>query len=104
MGGGHIVWRKPVDGEWQPVPLPKLRDDASGRELEPFHATALFWAMDAVWIVVGAGAGYEDTVDAPTQSAVLTTRPGTAPPTVLPSEAKLRRERKGGRPKAPSKP
>lgn len=89
VGGGDIVWRKPVDGAWQPVPLPKLGDDAQA----PEHATALFWAADAVWIAIGAGAGYDGS--GPTQAAVLTTRPGTAPPTVLPSEAQLQRERKG---------
>jgi len=94
-GGGQIVWRKPIEGDWQPVPLPALRDDASGRMLEPYHATALFSTTDAVWIAVGAGSSYDSSEKEPTRSAVLTTRPGAAPPTVLPSEEELRRERNG---------
>lgn len=104
MGGGPLVWRKPVEGAWQPVPLPKLRDAASGREHEPYHATALLSTSDAVWVVVGAGAAYESAVKAPTLSAVLTSRPGAAPPTVLPSEAQLRRERSGRARSSPRKP
>jgi hypothetical protein len=103
-GGGQVVWRKAVEGQWQPVPLPKLRDAASGQEHEPFHATALFSASDAVWIVVGAGAAYDGSENAPTLSAVLTTRPGAAPPTVLPSEAQLRRERSSRARSSPRKP
>jgi hypothetical protein len=103
-GGGQVVWRKPVEGQWQPVPLPKLRDDASGQEHEPYHATALFSTSDAVWIVVGAGAAYDSSEKVPTLSAVLTTRPGAAPPTVLPSEAQLRRERSARARSSPRKP
>lgn len=90
MGGGEIVWRKPLEGTWQPVPLPKLGEDPA---LEPEHATGLLWAAGAVWILVGAGSAYEDDVDAPTRSAVLTTAPGTGLPTVLPNDEQLARER-----------
>jgi hypothetical protein len=106
-GDRQPVWRKPAEGQWQPVPLPSLTGAAFGpaksrvrdvgdegrgwveierpqAAVEAERATSLVWAAGAVWIAVDVGGTYEGVSLAPSRTVVLTSLPGTAPVTVLP--------------------
>lgn len=118
-GGGdrQPVWRKPVEGPWQPVRLPAVGgkafgpakdwvrdgtyDDRGWVETErsraatvPEQAPSLLFVGGAVWIVVEGQTAYEDVGEPPSRTVVLTNAPGTAPPQVLPSEWQLALERR----------
>lgn len=118
-GGGDAepVWRKPVDGAWQPVPLPTVGGDAFGpadawvrdtqdedrgwvattrspSPLAPEQAIDLVSAGGAVWIVVQGQTAFDDVGAPPPRTVVLTNASGTAPPTVLPAAWELRLERR----------
>jgi len=118
--GDPPVWRKPVDGEWEAVPLPRFGDALFGREpgvaydlvgYEPngwysFERAelderrvvptpkALTWADGEVWVVLELGPAYDDEQESPTMRHVLlSTRMGAAAPTRLPAPWELYIER-----------
>jgi hypothetical protein len=118
-GGGdrQPVWRKPVEGPWQPVRLPAVGgkafgpakdwvrdatyDDRGWVETErsrsatvPEQAPSLLFMGGAVWIVVQGQTAYEDVGEPPSRTVVLTNAPGTAPPQRLPSAWQLALERR----------
>jgi hypothetical protein len=117
QGGGdpQPVWRKPVEGPWQPVTLPTVGGDAFGpgtsrvhdmsdgrgwveitRKSDPVppeQAVGLVWAAGAMWVTLDAGDAYEGVAMAPSRTVVLTSRPGTAPATVLPPTWQILLER-----------
>jgi hypothetical protein len=116
--GDQPLWRKPVDGPWQPVPLPTFGDELFGRgegfvydvtgiEAQGWSAierptlvgvtpqpTALAWIDGAMWVVLELGGAYELGVDAATPRAVLlSTAAARAEPARLPSRGELYVER-----------
>lgn len=118
-GGGdrRPVWRKPVEGPWQPVPLPAVGGKAFGPAKDwvrdatyddrgwvatrrspsatvPEQAPSLLFAGGAVWIVVQGQTAYDDVGEPPSRTVVLTNAPGTAPPQRLPSAWQLELERR----------
>jgi len=102
-----LIWRKPVDGEWEPVPLPTITADAFGPSkgrvrdpdgheqdwmeiergpvgTEPMDPVGLVWAAGAVWIVGDLGWAYTaDLWQAPRRAVLLSNRPGDAPTATL---------------------
>jgi hypothetical protein len=126
-GDGPPVWRKPVDGSWQPVPLPEVRSDLfepSGQwarhplsdqwipsqrpqgALKLVEVPSLVWAANAIWLVAGASREQLDTdpIDSSARalgySVVLTTLPGDALPTLLPPTWQVRLEHRNERNRA----
>ncbi len=117
-GSGDVqpVWRKPVDGPWQPVLLPPVGGDAFGpatgwaydsiaeagwvmveRSQDPTvpeRSLALVSAGDAVWVAVQGQMIESDVGFSVSRTVVLTTEPGAAPPAVLPSGWQLALERR----------
>lgn len=98
------VWRKPVDGDWELVPLPQPkveqfgpskgwifegvygRNDWFEMERDPItmgslRVAGLVWASGAVWMAVELGSAFGG---GPTRTMVLTTRPTTTDPVLLP--------------------
>lgn len=114
---GQSVWRKPLEGAWQPVAIPSLSSEMFGppkawvrdpsseeggwteveRHAGPVaigRASGVVWADGAVWISVYAGYAYDGMAEMQLRTAVLTTKPGTAPITVLPPAWELVLERR----------
>jgi hypothetical protein len=117
-GGLRPLWRKPADGEWQPVPLPAVSDDVFGPKKtwvrDPYDeavgwteierdtvdtasasAGGLVWAAGAVWATLDIGSAYlgNPVSETPQRALVVTTSPGSAPPSVLPPVWEIQLER-----------
>lgn len=82
------LWRKPVDGEWQPVALPQGDDappaDALVTHVPSAMAHELVGAAGAIWATLQQG----------DRMVLVTTRPGSGPATVLPSTQQIDNEGK----------
>jgi hypothetical protein len=113
------IWRKPMGGEWQPVPLPtvgveafgpheaRVRDSADEERgwidierapagVEPMEITSVVGAAGAVWITGVLDLAYAtgDVVETPRRNVVLTSLPGIAPIAILPPAWELQLERR----------
>lgn len=120
-GGIHPLWRKPSEGSWVEVPLPRLegwfsRDetivfDAWGASNHPWlemqraqgtgalRGNALVWAEGAVWAVIEIGEAYGDDSGVYMQvprSLLLSTRPAAAAPVTLPPSTQMHLEQHNG--------
>ena len=73
------IWHRPAGGAWVPVAMPTAEAVFGS---PPKHggwiARGLVWGADAVWAVL---------VDDDSRSVVLTSQPGTDPPTELPGDS-----------------
>ncbi|MCX4240793.1 hypothetical protein [Paraliomyxa miuraensis] len=114
MGGEPVpVWRKPVDGAWEAVPLPRVELGAFGpsktwifegehgrntwveHEREPIdhsstRVVGLTWAAGAIWVALQLDG---DSADHGPRSVVLTNDPTATAVTVLPPVWKTELER-----------
>jgi hypothetical protein len=79
------IWHRPAGGTWAPavVPTPEAVFGSPPTN-GGWIARGLVWGADAVWAVL---------VDDGSRSVVLTSQPGTDPPTELPDDSKTDAER-----------